>query len=338
MEDSDSSFSLSSLLCEENEACFDDGADEDMLLTLNNYNLSETDDEYIEILVETETSFGTRIHGSSHDCSTIMGNWLKCARLNAIRWILKTRSFFGFHYQTAYLSVTYFDRFLANRTINNEKSWAIPLLSVACLSLAAKMEEGKLPALSEFQVFQVEEYNFGSKVIQKMELLVLNTLQWRMGSITPFAYLHYFINKLCNEQSPPNNIVSRTVELILAATKEMNSNAHRPSVIAAAAVFVASDQRLTTKTVEFKMSMISSYGSLENKHVFSCYNLMKELEMKKFKIPKSTSSSGLSPIYSNLDDVFKDPSYTSIVGNKRKRLTFSHCDQNCGIPNEKRLR
>ena len=81
---------------------------------------------------------------------------------------------------------------------------------MACLSLAAKMEELKVPALSEFPV---EDFNFESKVIQRMELLVLNTLEWKMGSTTPFSFIPYFISKLSIE-SPPSNKVSQIVELI----------------------------------------------------------------------------------------------------------------------------
>jgi cyclin D5 len=180
------------------------------------------------------------------------------------------------------------------------KLWAIRLLSVACLSLAAKMEERKVPPLSEFPV---EDYCFGNKVIQRMELLVLNTLEWRMNSITPFAYLHYFIHKTCGE-STPKETVSRAVELIVAMIKgivisfippfaylrcfihktlgfpsfihefnkflhpmfcvEIDLLDHRPSIIAAAAVLAASNRQLTRKELELKMDMISSWGSLEN--------------------------------------------------------------------------
>lgn len=93
--------------------------------------------------------------------------------------------------------------------------WAIRLLSVACLSLAAKMEELKVPSLPEFLL---DDYNFDSKVIQRMELLVLSTLEWRMSSITPFDFLYFFIAKLC-EKSPPSNMVPRTVEIILAIVR-----------------------------------------------------------------------------------------------------------------------
>lgn len=72
-----------------------------------------------------------------------------------------------------------------------------------------------MPALSEFRV---EDFDFESKVIQRMELLVLCTLEWKMGSITPFAFLHHFISKFCGE-CRPKELVSRAVELIMTITK-----------------------------------------------------------------------------------------------------------------------
>lgn len=176
--------------------------------------------------------------------------------------------------------------------MQSEQLWAIKLLSVACLSLAAKMEELNVPALSEFQL---EDYHFESKVIQRMELLVLNTLEWRMASTTPFAFLYYFITKLCKE-SPPTNVVSTIVGLILATmrgiwlllklmaliglnassevlmitlTVEINLLEYRPSVIAAAATFVAMDQKLTSKTLEWKMKSISCCKFLKIVSLFS---------------------------------------------------------------------
>lgn len=85
---------------------------------------------------------------------------------------------------------------------------------MACLSLAAKMEECKVPLLTEFPV---EDYNFEGKVIQRMELLVLNTLEWKMSSITPLDYLSYFISKFCKQRS--RNVVPRIIELIYATVQ-----------------------------------------------------------------------------------------------------------------------
>lgn len=94
--------------------------------------------------------------------------------------------------------------------------WAIRLLSVACLSLAAKLEEGNAPMLSEFHV---QDYEFESNVIQRMELLVLSALEWKMGSTTPFSYLNYFTNKFCGGESQQRFPASTAVELIVAITK-----------------------------------------------------------------------------------------------------------------------
>lgn len=87
---------------------------------------------------------------------------------------------------------------------------------MACLSLAAKMEERKVPALSEYYV---NEYNFEGNVIKRMELLVLNTLEWEMGSITPFEFLHYFITKFFGDSRPPTDLFSRAIELISTILK-----------------------------------------------------------------------------------------------------------------------
>ncbi|KAK6277604.1 hypothetical protein POUND7_017927 [Theobroma cacao] len=311
--------SLSGLLCLENETSLEEKEG----LVDENY-IAVYDEECVQMLFDREMSLGFKKNES-----LVLSNWLKYARLEAITWILKTRAVFGFRFQTAYLSVIYFDRFLSRRSIDSEKSWAMQLLSMACLSLAAKMEEIKVPALSEFQS---EECNFKSKVIQRMELLVLNTLEWRMSSITPFAFLHFFITKMCKE-SPPGHLVSKTVQLILAIMREINLMEHRPSVVAAAATLRALDQRLTRKALECTMNSVSYCGFLEIEDVFTCYSLMQKLD-----IPKSVNSPDLSPTRLRAINVLDDSSSSAAVFTKRKRLTFNKSD-NSGhdIPTEKRL-
>ncbi|TQD92873.1 hypothetical protein C1H46_021506 [Malus baccata] len=303
----ETSFSLSSLLCQEDETCLSQLKDEsNTSVEFNPCFLFDNDDEYVENLVQKEAHcFGSK---GLMDFSASGMSWLKTARLDAIDWIFNAWAVFGFQLQTAYLSVTYFDRFLSKRSIDDEKLWAIRLLSVACLSLAAKMEECKIPALSEFSV---SDYDFESKVIQRMELLVLNTLEWKLGSITPFAYLHYFINKFCADQARPEGLFSNAVKLIMAMAKEINLMDTRPSIIAAAAVLAAFDGRLTRKILDIKMNVISflqsqDYGVVERKA---------KTPAPKFSISPSSSSM----------EVLE----TSSFGTKR-RLTFSDsADQSC---------
>ncbi|TYH79017.1 hypothetical protein ES332_D03G032100v1 [Gossypium tomentosum] len=270
--DLNTSFSSSNLLCQETqqeqEACFSETAKES-----HHYKSpcsdNEDDDEYIENLVQRETT--------TDDLFTTK-TWLKSARFDAIQWIFNTRETFGFQVHTAYLSVTYFDRFIATRSIDEGKMWAIPLLSIACLSLAAKMEEPKIPFLSEFHT---KDYQFENKVIQRMELMVLTTLGWKMSSATPFCYLHYFIRKFHGEFET-KGLICKAIEFIIAIIKEMSLVDCRPSIIAAAAVLAALNGGLTRKAMEDKIGCISLWGSLQSEHIFSCYNLVVEIEMRKY--------------------------------------------------------
>ncbi|KAJ8769375.1 hypothetical protein K2173_002579 [Erythroxylum novogranatense] len=357
---------VSGLLCEENEAswfsdkgngdtCTFDGQDDCIVL-------GSEDIEYIEKLIQKETEFGFECCVPSDRWSRTSSGWLKSARLNAIEWIfhvreeflplnfpmfhvccdlifscllsrlsskslvpfcLQTRAVFGLQLLTAYLSVTYLDRFLSKRSIDEGKLWAVRLLSVACLSIAAKMAECTVPTLSEFTV---KDYCFENEVIQRMELLVLTTLEWKMASTTPFLYLPYFFNKICGE-CITKELVSRAAELIVEMVKDINSLDHRPSVVAAAAVLAASNSQFTRKDVELKMSLISLWDSQENEHIFYCFLAMQCLQMEKLKTPKLAISSTSSSILSSSVIVKENSALTFGAGIKR-RLTFDDWDLN----------
>lgn len=91
MEESDTSVSLSSLLCQEDEDCFNEklGEHEEHKYTnLDPFFVLENEDEYIEELVQREACLGLEGYVNFDGCSTIGQSWLKCARLDAIQWIL----------------------------------------------------------------------------------------------------------------------------------------------------------------------------------------------------------------------------------------------------------
>lgn len=74
------------------------------------------------------------------------------ARRESVEWILKTTAYYSFSAQTAFLAVNYFDRFLLISFNQNHKPWMNQLVAVACLSLAAKVEETEVPLLLDLQV------------------------------------------------------------------------------------------------------------------------------------------------------------------------------------------
>lgn len=78
--------------------------------------------------------------------------FLLSAREEAISWMLKVIAHYSFCPATALLSINYLDRFLASLYFQRDKPWMTQLSAVACLSLAAKVEETHVPLLLDLQV------------------------------------------------------------------------------------------------------------------------------------------------------------------------------------------
>ncbi|KAJ6424443.1 hypothetical protein OIU84_025265 [Salix udensis] len=177
-----------------------------------------SDDNTIAKLIDSESHFmplSDYLHRCRHRSIDTT------ARQDSINWIHKVHVHYEFTPLTALLSVNYFDRFLSSCSLP-ENGWPIQLLSVACLSLAAKMEEPDVPLLLDLQILE-PKFIFEPKNIQKMELRVMANLNWRLRSITPFDYLDYFISKLpsCSSTKPENfnRVLKKSSDLILNTTR-----------------------------------------------------------------------------------------------------------------------
>jgi len=78
--------------------------------------------------------------------------YLATDRKEAVGWILRVNSRYGFSTLAAVLAITYLDKFICSYSLQRDKPWMLQLVSVACLSLAAKVEETHVPLLLDFQV------------------------------------------------------------------------------------------------------------------------------------------------------------------------------------------
>ncbi|XWS39853.1 hypothetical protein CRYUN_Cryun18bG0090400 [Craigia yunnanensis] len=196
------------------------------------------------------------------------------ARQDSISWILKVHAYYNFSPVTAFLSVNYFDRFLSSHSLPQANGWPFQLLSVACLSLAAKMEESQVPLLLDLQVFE-PRFVFEPKTIQRMELQVMATLSWRLRSVTPFDYLHHFIRKLpsCSTILPDSfsSVVSASSDLILSTTRVIDFLRFAPSMMAAAAVLCAAGE-----SFQIPAGDVFFHESVNKEMVRSCHQLMEE--------------------------------------------------------------
>lgn len=200
------------------------------------------------------------------------------ARAESVAWILKVQENYGFLPLTAYLAVNYMDRFLSLHHLPQEDGWAMQLLAVTCLSLAAKMEETIVPSLLDLQVEGASRYVFEPATVGRMELIVLTGLNWRLRSVTPFTFIDFFACKVDPGGRHTGCLVARATQVILAAVHDIEFLDHCPSSMAAAAVLCATGDTPTLESVSPGAAVSWCIG-LAEEGISSCYRLMRQLEI-----------------------------------------------------------
>ncbi|KAL1821817.1 hypothetical protein ACET3Z_016686 [Daucus carota] len=295
---------VSSLLCsEETESIYFDECVEDLETSFHNKTIKNQifeakeesfysllplqSDEAFDLMLKKEcehlpaSDYGERLRNGVLDLK---------ARQEAVDWIGKVNSYFNFGPQCAYISVNYFDRFISAYELPAGKAWMMQLLAVACVSLAAKTEETEVPLLLDLQVCE-SKFIFEARTIQRMELLVLSTLKWRMQSVTPFSFIEYFIAKTTGDHIASTSTIYRSTQLIASLTKGIEFLEFRPSEIAAAvALSVAGD----THTVETKNALYKLDHHLQKDKLVKCVELIKR-SSPSFSAFRSSGPNGLIP-------------------------------------------
>ncbi|XP_039827459.1 cyclin-D2-2-like [Panicum virgatum] len=178
-----------------------------------------------------------------------------------------------------------------------EKPWVQQLLSVGCLSIAAKMEETLVPRCLDFQ-FCSEKYKFGTESIKNMEIFVMSSLNWRMQAVTPFSYINYFMDKFTQGKPLSCGFASRCTELILGTLEATKFLQFRPSEIAAAAVLSAATE---SHAVDFSSALIASNIPVNKQTVRRCYEAMQEVRLVKKSEEGNASPSVPKSPYGVLD-------------------------------------
>lgn len=195
-------------------------------------------------------------------------------RREALDWIWKAHTYFGFGPLSFCLAVNYLDRFLSAFELPGGASWTVQLLAVACLSIAAKMEEIKVPQSVDLQVGE-PKFVFEAKTIQKMELLLLSTLRWKMSAVTPCSFIDYFLGKITCEPHPAKSAISGSLQLILGIIRGIDFLEFRPSEIAAA---VAISLLKESQAKEIDKAMVD-FLIVEKGRVLKCVELIRDLSL-----------------------------------------------------------
>ncbi|KAJ8625063.1 hypothetical protein MRB53_033593 [Persea americana] len=130
-------------------------------------------DECLGLMIENESQHMPRDDYMMKLQSGVLDSSLRRA---AIDWIWKVHAYYRFGPLSVYLSVNYLDRFLSACELSQGKPWMMQLLSVACLSLAAKMEETQVPLSLDLQKINDDKPPPKSSLLRSVEL-VLGTIR-----------------------------------------------------------------------------------------------------------------------------------------------------------------
>ncbi|KAF3446611.1 hypothetical protein FNV43_RR11791 [Rhamnella rubrinervis] len=197
------------------------------------------------------------------------------ARRDAVEWMFKVIAYYSFSALTAVLAVDYLDRFVVSFHFQKEKPWMIQLTAVACLSLAAKVEETQVPLLLDLQV-EESKYVFEAKTIKRMELLVLSTLQWKMNPVTPLSFLDYITRRLGLKDHLSWEFLRRCERIILSVISDYRFLSFLPSAVATATMLHVVNSIEPCLQFEYQNQLLGILG-IEKDKVEDCCKLILEL-------------------------------------------------------------
>ncbi|KAI4337013.1 hypothetical protein L6164_015475 [Bauhinia variegata] len=200
---------------------------------------------------------------------------LAAARKEAVEWMLKVNSHYSFSALAALLAVNYLDRFLSSFQFQNDKPWMTQLAAVACLSLAAKVEETQVPLLLDLQV-EDSRYMFEAKTIKRMEILVLSTLGWKMNPVTPLSFLDYITRRLGLKDYLCWEFLKRCEAILLTLIADSRFVCYLPSAVATATMIHVVNSVEPRLGVEYQNQLLGILGISKDK-VEECYKLILEL-------------------------------------------------------------
>lgn len=225
------------------------------------------DDDELQSLISKENETNHYPYRTLDEC-------LVSRREEALNWVFRVKSRYGFASNTALLAVNYFDRFIASVKFQTDKPWMSQLVAVACLSLAAKVEEIHVPLLIHLQVEEAR-YVFEAKTIQRMELLVLSTLQWRMHPVTPISFFDHIIRRLGSECHQQLELFGSCERLLISVVADTRFMSYIPSVLATAIMIHVVKDLKPCEQVEYQ-SQLMTLLKVNQEKVNECYELLLE--------------------------------------------------------------
>ncbi|XP_055805562.1 cyclin-D3-3-like [Solanum dulcamara] len=272
-------WNLDSLLCEE------DGLDEEDLgggYNSDERNLNQIikippllecdmfwEDDEVKTLLSKEKE-------NLFDCTSLVSDeFLLGVRKESLEWMLTVIDYYDFNALTAVLAVNYFDRFISGVCFEKDNPWMSPVVAVACLSIAAKVEEIQVPLLLDLQVAK-SQYKFKAKTIKRIELLVLSTLKWKMNPVTPLSFIDHIIRRFGLMANLHIEFQMKCENLILGIITDSRLLHYPPSIIATATMCYVINEIKPCNAVDY-LDQLMGVLKVTKDSIDKCYDLILEL-------------------------------------------------------------
>jgi hypothetical protein len=145
-------------------------------------------------------------------------------------WLIQVHQRFRLLPETLFLAVNIIDRFLSARVVSLAK---LQLVGVACMFIAAKVEEIIAPSAGNF--LYCADSSYTETEILQAEKYILKTLDWNMSYPNPMHFLRRI------SKADEYNVKVRTLGkyLLEISVLEWRLIAAPPSLLAAASIWLA---------------------------------------------------------------------------------------------------
>ncbi|KAJ0441567.1 putative cyclin domain-containing protein [Helianthus annuus] len=246
------------------------------------WDIDEIDTYTVGINIDNNThqELSSLLSKESHQRLHNNNNNGRCSnhRRDVVQWILGVASHYSFAALTAVLAVNYFDRFFDRfdeMETGKKKPWMSQLAAVACLSIAAKVEETHVPLLLDLQI-DGSKYVFEAKTVQKMEILILTTLEWKMNPVTPLSFLGYVTRRLGLKPYLAVEFINRCECVLLCFLLDGRFRCHLPSVVATATMVHVINSVEPCIGTEFQSQLLAIL-SINKEEVEECRKEIREV-------------------------------------------------------------
>uniref|UniRef100_A0A1B6DWX0 Uncharacterized protein n=1 Tax=Clastoptera arizonana TaxID=38151 RepID=A0A1B6DWX0_9HEMI len=214
------------------------------------------------------------------------------SRMRAILldWISEVCDVYRLHRETYYLTMDFIDRYLSRES--NIPKQRLQLIGITCLAIAAKSEEIYPPKMREYAY--VTDGACEEEEILKMEITIIQVLDWHLVPVTPLYWLKIFM-QLCYQGKAKHDLgflypqfspalYDRVTRLLNLATLDAESLNYAYSILATSCVYL-----VVSPNLALAVSGLSANDIMRCVKWMSCYWEVLQDEFPEYRKPLGTN-------------------------------------------------